>query len=167
MGTRSGDVDPGLVLYLIRSVGMSANEVDDLLNYKSGLLGISGLSADLRAIEKAAGENDRRAELALEIFAYRAAKYIGAFAAALEGVDAIAFTGGVGEHSSSMRSRICRRLEFLGITMDDERNRSAAGELSVRISADGSRVQTWVIPTDEEREIALAAYREATKPSDG
>lgn len=167
MGTRSGDVDPGLVLYLIRAAGMSANEVDDILNHQSGLLGISGLSADLRALEEAAVDSNQRAELALEIFAYRTAKYIGAFAAALEGLDAIAFTGGIGEHSYSMRSRICRRLGYLGVGLVDERNRSATARISTRISVDGSPVQIWVIPTDEEPEIARAAYREMSGPSDG
>ena len=123
MGTRSGDVDPGLVLYLLRSAGMTADEVDDLLNRQSGLLGLSGLSADLRVLEQAASDQNRRAELALAVFAYRAAKYIGAFAVALGGLDAVAFTGGIGEHSAPMRARICRRLEFLGVRLDDERNR--------------------------------------------
>ena len=108
MGTRSGDLDPGLVLYLMRAAGMTAGEVDDLLNEQSGLRGLSGLSADVRDLEQAALEKDSRAELALEIFAYRTCKYIGAFAAALEGLDAVAFTGGIGERSASMRSRICR-----------------------------------------------------------
>ena len=155
MGTRSGDVDPGLVLYLIRTLGMTAGEVDDLLNHQSGLHGLSGISADLRDLEKAALENDRRAELALEIFAYRACKYIGAFAAALEGLDAIAFTGGIGERSAPMRSRICRRLAFLGLRLDEERNSAASGR-EMPISVEGSDVQAWVIPTDEEREIALS-----------
>src|ERR1700694_4326036 len=108
MGTRSGDVDPGLGLYLIRTAGMSANEVDSLFNHQSGLRGLSALSADVRDLEQAAREGDERAALALEVFAYRVRKYIGAYAAALEGLDAIAFTGGIGEHSASMRGRICQ-----------------------------------------------------------
>ena len=158
MGTRSGDVDPGLVLYLIRGAGMTAGEVDDLLNRQSGLLGLSGLSADLRDLERAALEKDGRAELALEIFAYRTCKYIGAFAAALEGLDAVAFTGGIGEHSASMRSRICRRLEFLGLRLDDELNRAASGRAAMQISVESGLVQIWVIPTDEELEIARSAH---------
>ena len=158
MSTRSGDLDPGLVLYLIRGAGMTAGEVDDLLNHQSGLRGLSGLSADLRDLERAALEKDKRAELALEIFAYRACKYIGAFAAALEGLDAVAFTGGIGEHSASMRSRICRRLYFLGLRLEDERNRAANGRAAMQISGEGSEVQVWVIPTDEEREIAWSTY---------
>ena len=154
MSTRSGDVDPGLVLYLIRTVGLTAGEVDDLLNHQSGLRGLSGLGGDLRDLEQAAQEKDKRAELALEIFAYRTCKYIGAFAAALEGLEAVAFTGGIGEHSASMRARICRRLEFLGLRLEDERNREAIGRAEMQIGVEGGPVQIWVIPTDEEREIA-------------
>ncbi len=164
MSTRSGDVDPGLVLYLIRTVGMTAGEVDDLLNHQSGLRGLSGLSADLRDLEKSAREKDERAELALEIFAYRASKYIGAFAAALEGLDAVAFTGGIGEHSSSMRSRICRRLAFLGLRLEDERNRAANGRAATQISAEGGKVSVWMIPTDEEREIASSTHEHVQNP---
>jgi acetate kinase len=160
MGTRSGDVDPGLVLYLIRTAGMTASEVDDLLNNQSGLRGLSGLSADVRDLEQAALEKDKRAELALEVFAYRARKYIGAFAAALEGLDGVAFTGGIGEHSASMRSRICRGLGFLGLRLDDELNGAANGRVAMRISEDSGSVQIWVIPTDEERQIAWSAYEQ-------
>lgn len=158
MGTRSGDLDPGLVLYLMRAAGMTAGEVDDLLNEQSGLRGLSGLSADVRDLEQAALEKDSRAELALEIFAYRTCKYIGAFAAALEGLDAVAFTGGIGERSASMRSRICRRLGFLGLRLADERNRAANGSAATQISVEGSELQVWVIPTDEEREIARSTH---------
>jgi acetate kinase len=158
MGTRSGDVDPGLVLYLLRAGGMTADQVNTLLNHDSGLLGLSALSSDLRTLEQAAVENNASAELALAVFAYRASKYIGAFAAALEGLDAIAFTGGIGEHSASMRSRICRPLEFLGLRLDQDRNRAASGGAAMRISVDGGGVPIWMIPTDEEREIAVSAY---------
>jgi len=154
MGTRSGDIDPGLILYLLRG-GMSAAEVDDVLNHRSGLLGLSGRSGDVRELEAA---NDARAELALELFAYRVARYIGAYAAVLEGLDAVAFTGGIGEHSPSMRQRMCRRLAFLGIELDEARNRSAKG-VEARISADRAAVEVWVVPTDEEWEIARAAAR--------
>ena len=160
MGTRSGDIDPGLVLYLIRTARMTVGEVDDLLNHQSGLRGLSGLSADLRDLEQAALEKGKRAELALEIFAYRACKYIGAYAAVLEGLDAVAFTGGIGEHSASMRSRICRRLGFLGLHLEDERNRAANGRAATQISGEGSEVQVWMIPTDEEREIARSTYEQ-------
>jgi acetate kinase len=160
MGTRSGDVDPGLVLYLIRTAGMTASEVDSLLNHQSGLRGLSGLSADVRDLEQAERKVDKRAELALEIFAYRVRKYIGAYAAALEGLNGIAFTGGIGEHSASMRSRICQGLEFLGLRLDDELNGAANGRSAMRISADSGSVQIWVIPTDEERQIAWSTYEQ-------
>jgi acetate kinase len=159
MGTRSGDVDPGIVLYLIRS-GLSVDEVDDLLNLRSGLRGLSGLSSDVRDLERAALGKDERAELALEIFAYRTSKYIGAFAAALGGLDAIAFTGGIGEKSPSMRSRICRRLGFLGLHLEDELNRADYGNEPREIGAANERVQIWVIPADEEFEIARSAHKQ-------
>ncbi|MCG2785782.1 MAG: acetate/propionate family kinase [Anaerolineae bacterium] len=154
MGTRSGDVDPGLILYLIRTVGMSASEVDSLLNRDSGLRGLSGLSADVRDLEQAALDGNEHAKLALEIFVYRARKYTGAYAAALAGLDAVAFTGGIGQHSASMRSRICQGLDFLGLRLDEARNKTADGHADVKISAQGSPAQIWVIPTDEEQEIS-------------
>ena len=160
MGTRSGDVDPGLVLYLIRTAGMTASGVDSLLNHQSGLRGLSGLSADVRDLEQSAREGDERAELALEIFAYRARKYVGAYAAALGGLDGVAFTGGIGEHSASMRRRICQGLGFLGLRLDDELNGAANGSVAMRISEDNGSVQIWVIPTDEERQIALSTYEQ-------
>jgi acetate kinase len=160
MGTRSGDVDPGLVLYLIRTAGMSANEVDSLLNHQSGLRGLSGLSADVRELEQAERAADKNAELALEVFAYHARKYIGAYAAALEGLDAVAFTGGIGEHSASMRRRICQGLGFLGLRLDDDLNEAADGRAAMRISKGSGAVQIWVIPTDEERQIARSAYEQ-------
>ncbi len=152
MGTRSGDLDPGVILYLMRH-GQGEADLDDLLNRRSGLLAISGRSGDVRELETAAKDGDERAELALEIFAYRAAKYIGAYAAALGGVDAVVFTAGIGEHSSSMRARICRRLGFLGIQLDDALNRASSKD-ERRISA--GTVEVWVIPTNEELEIARA-----------
>jgi acetate kinase len=130
--------------------------VHELLNSKSGLLGLSGTSADLRMVERAAGAGDRRAELALALFAYRARKYLGAYAAVLGGLDAVAFTGGIGEHSASMRARICAGLGFLGLELDAAQNAAAIGDREAVISADGSPVEVWVIPTDEELEIAAA-----------
>lgn len=158
MGTRSGDIDPGLLLYLMESEQMPAGALGDLLNHKSGLLGLSGRSSDVRELEQAAQAGDARALLALEIFAYQACKYVGAYAAALEGLDAIAFTGGIGEHSSGMRRRICRRLAFLGLRLDDARNDDAGHGLPVRISADDAFLPAWVIPTDEERQIARETH---------
>lgn len=154
MGTRSGDIDPGLVLHLMMSIGMKAEEVDDLLNRRSGLAGVSGLGSDLRDIERAASSDNARAGLALEMFAYRVRKYIGAYTAALGSVDAIAFAGGIGEHSPPMRARICRGLELLGITLDASRNTSASSDAITPIHVDGAPVQVWVVPTDEELQIA-------------
>lgn len=157
MGTRSGDIDPGLLLYLLRSAGMTAETVDDLLNHHSGLLGLSGLSSDVRELETAALAGNAAADMALEAFAYHVCKYIGAYAAALEGVDAIAFTGGIGQHSPGVRSRICRRLSFLGVRLDETRNEERV-VLPACITRDGATVQTWVVPTDEELQMAREAY---------
>ena len=154
MGTRSGDIDPGLLLHLLTAVGLDADRLDELLNRQSGLLGLSGRSGDMRDLERAAAAGDARAALALEIFAYRVRKYIGAYAAALGGVDAIAFAGGIGEHSPDARARICRNLEYLGTRIDPARNGSTNPDLPSRISAETSAVQIWMIPTDEERQIA-------------
>jgi len=158
MGTRSGDIDPGLVLHLMTALGMSAPQVDELLNHQSGLLGLSGVSSDVRELEKAAIGGDGHAELALELFAYRARKYIGAYAAVIGGVDAVAFAGGIGEHSAAMRARICRGLEFLGIRIDPASNERATGGAPERISVRGERAEIWVIPTDEEGQIAREVY---------
>jgi acetate kinase len=153
MGNRSGDVDPGMVLHLLRAGHMTLEQMDGLLNRQSGLLGLSGSSSDVRDLEKAAGGGDSAAELALACFAYRVRKYIGAYAAVLGGVDAVVFTGGIGEHSALMRARICHGLEFLSLNLDDERNEAAGGQELASIGAgDGSRV--WIVQTDEERQIA-------------
>ena len=151
-------------MYLIRTAGMTVSEVDSLLNHQSGLRGLSGLSADVRDLEQAERVGDESAELALEVFAYRARKYIGAFAAALEGLDGVAFTGGIGEHSASMRSRICRGLGFLGLRLDDELNGAANGRAAMRISEDSGSVSIWVIPTDEEQQIASSTYSLISTP---
>ena len=127
--------------------------LDDLLNLSSGLQGLAGKS-DVRDLEQAAGQGDARAEMALEIFAYRVRKYLGAYAAALGGLDAVAFTGGIGERGAQMRARICRGLDFLGLTLDEERNGAATGDDAVLISADDGSTPVWVIPTDEELQIA-------------
>jgi acetate kinase len=149
MGTRGGDLDPGAILYLLRN---GAIDMDDLLNHRSGLLGLSGISGDVRELE---ASSDANAQLALDVFAYRAAKYIASYCAALDGIDAIAFTGGIGEHSASMRERICDRLRFLDVVLDDAANRESRTD-ERRIST--GRVGVWVIPTNEELEIARATY---------
>ena len=153
MGTRAGDLDPGAILYLLRD---GATDIDDLLNHQSGLCGLSGISGDVRELE---ASSDPKAQLALDVFAYRAAKYIASYCAALDGVDAIAFAAGIGEHSSSMRQRICDRLRFLGVILDDAANRAPRSD-ERRISA--GRVGVWVIPTNEELEIARATYETLT-----
>ncbi len=154
MSTRSGDVDPGLMIYLMRETGISVDEMESILNRKSGLLGISGKSGDVRDLEAASSQGDTRSELALQVFAYRAAKTIGAYAVVLDGVDAIAFSGGIGEHSNSMRERICRKLGVFGVMLDGERNRSSSQVGAIRISSDGSAIQVWVVPVDEGAQIA-------------
>jgi acetate kinase len=153
MGTRAGDLDPGVILYLLRN---GRSDLDDLLNHRSGLLGISESSGDVRTLQDAAAAGDAKAELALDVFAYRAAKYIASYAAALNGIDAIAFTAGIGEHSASMRKRICDRLSFLGVVLDDSANLAPRHD-ERRISS--GDVNVWVIPTNEELEIARETYR--------
>ncbi len=156
MGNRSGDVDPGLVLHLQRAGKMTVDEVDGLLNRESGLLGLSGRSGDVRDLERLAESGDSAARFALECFAYRARKYIGAYAAVLGGVDTVVFTGGIGEHSADMRARICDGLEFLGLHLDEGANRAASGAAPAPIGADAARV--WIVPTDEERQIARETF---------
>jgi len=154
MGTRSGDLDPGVVIFLQQELGASPAEIQDLLNHKSGLAGISGVGPDVREIEKAASLGNSRAELALEIFAYRVAKYIGAYTVALEGLGALAFTGGIGENSADMRARIFKRLGILGIGLDVRLNQvGLQGADLTRIGNDAAEV--WVVATDEERQIAI------------
>ena len=157
MGTRSGDIDPGLLLYLLRVAKKTPDEIDDLLNHKSGLLGLSGTSNDVRELEKSAVSGDSKAELALDIFAYRVAKYIGSYAAALEGLDAIAFTGGIGEHSSGIRGRICKRLGFLGLHLDEAKNTQTANQ-AICVTTEQSTIQAWVVPTDEELQMARNTF---------
>ena len=152
MGTRSGDVDPTVLQYLMNRYGFSIDEMLTILNKKSGVMGMTGISSDYRDLETAAEQGDERAKLALEKFAYEVRKYIGAYAAALGGCDVLVFTAGVGENSGVMRERICRGLEFLGVKLDPERN-TLRGVESV-ISAPDSRVTVWLIPTNEELMIA-------------
>jgi len=162
MGTRSGDVDAGVLLALLRSGEYDLDSLDELLNHQSGLAGLSGLGNDLREIEQAAAAGNDRARLAINVFAHRARKYIGAYAAAMGGVDAIAFTGGIGENSASMRGRILQRLEFLGVVLDEDRNRDASvvkDKDFARITTERSRVEAIVVKTNEELMIAREARR--------
>ena len=162
MGTRSGDVDPALIFHMVEREGMSLEEVNELLNRKSGLLGVSGISNDLREIQQAAAGGHYRAELALDIYSYRIRRYIGSYCAVLEGADAVVFTGGVGENGVDMRRRITEKLGWMGMVLDAERNQACQGEEGEISTADSS-IKLLVIPTNEElliardtREIALA-----------
>jgi acetate kinase len=152
MGTRSGDVDPGLLLHLLVHEKMTPSQLDDLLNHQSGLRGLAG-TGDVRDLQRAAAGGDARARLALEVFAYRVRKYVGAYTAALGGLDALAFTGGIGEHSAVVRDLVCRGLECLGVCLDARLNENL-GAGALRISAAEGPVQVWVVPTDEEKQIA-------------
>ena len=160
MGTRSGDIDPAIVDFVAAKEGLSSQEVETLLNKQSGLLGISGLTNDMRELLAEASENnDRRARLAIEIFCYRARKYIGAFLAAVGGADAIVFTGGIGENSAEVRAKICAGLEWMGVKLDDERNAAHCNGCEGLITSDSSALAVYVIPTDEELLIARDTVR--------
>lgn len=152
MGTRSGDIDPAIITFLMEKENLSIEEINTLLNKKSGVLGISGVSSDFRDIEQAAEKGNERAQLALDKFSNRVKKYIGAYSAIMGGVDAIVFTAGLGENSSEMREKICSGLEFMGIELDTEENK-IRGEEKV-VSKDSSKVKILVVPTNEELMIA-------------
>ena len=152
MGSRSGDIDASAVTYIMEKLGKKPQEMADYLNKESGVLGISGISSDMRDVENAANEGNERARLALQMYNYRIKKYIGAYAAAMGGVDVIVWTAGVGENQINTRMEACSGLEFLGVKMDAEANQSRGEEKL--ISAADSKVQVWVVPTDEEIVIA-------------
>jgi acetate kinase len=159
MGTRSGDLDPAIVGVIVRKEGISSSEVDTLLNTQSGLLGISGLTNDMRELQSELKEHDdRRVRLAIEIFCYRARKYIGAYLAAMGGADAIVFTGGIGENSPDVRARICAGMGWAGIRVDAQKNAEAVGR-EEKISAEDSKLLVYAIPTDEELLIARDTVR--------
>jgi acetate kinase len=160
MGTRSGDIDPAIVDFISVKEGLSAREVETLLNKQSGLLGISGLTNDMRELLAEEKENnDRRAHLAIEVFCYRVRKYIGAFLAAVGGAEAVIFTGGIGENSPEIRTRICTGLEWMGVELDAEKNSIAKNGFEGEISKAGGRFNAFVIPTDEELLIARDTLR--------
>ena len=152
MGSRSGDIDPSAVTFIMDKLGKKPQEMADFLNKESGVLGITGISSDMREVEAAAAEGNERAQLALKMYNYRIKKYIGAYAAAMGGVDIIVWTAGVGENQVGTRLEACSGLEFLGVKMDAEANK-VRGEEAV-ISAPDSKVTVCVIPTDEELMIA-------------
>jgi acetate kinase len=153
MGTRSGDVDPGALAFIMEKEGLDAKGLSDLVNKKSGVLGISENSSDMRPIEQGVKDGDPRSILTMDMYDYRIKKYIGAYAAAMGGVDIIVFTGGVGENQCPTRAAVCSGLEFMGVEFDDHKNDGLRGKEAV-ISKDGSRVKVVVIPTDEESMIA-------------
>lgn len=154
MGTRCGDMDPAIVTYLMDKKGFSTAEVNAYMNKKSGVYGISGVSSDFRDLADAANGGNARAKAALESFAYKVKRYIGAYAAAMNGVDAIVFTAGIGENDRDMRAKILQDMEYLGLAVDFEKNQSAPRGEEVEITKPESRVKVFVIPTDEEMAIA-------------
>jgi acetate kinase len=161
MGTRSGDLDPGALLFIAEKEKTSIGYTRTLLNKFSGMIGISGVSSDMRNIEEAAAEGNERAKIALEMFAYRVKKYIGAYAAALGGVDILVFTGGIGENDTETRKRILSDMEFLGIELDEKVMDERGRELI--LSTKNSRVKVLVVPTKEELMIARDTYELVNK----
>ena len=158
MGTRSGDVDPAVLQLICNHEDISVDEMLNILNKKSGLLGISGVSSDFRDVRQAAVDGNERAQLAMDTYKYRVAKYIGSYTAAMNGVDAITFTAGVGENAPDLRKDICDYLGYLGVELDEEKNENVHGETTV-ISTPESKVKVIVLPTNEE----LAIARETAK----
>ncbi len=166
MGTRCGDIDPSVVFFLVDKRGYTLEKVEEILNKRSGVLGISGLSNDVKTVLEASHAGKERALLALEIFAYRVKKYIGAYMAALGGLDCLVFTAGIGERSAEMRSRICSGLEKLGVSLDEKLNEDCFA-CEMEISSKDSAIKVAVIPTDEEFVIASETYRIASTRDDG
>ena len=157
MGTRSGDIDPSLLLPMAQKAGLDLEGIHNVINKKSGLLGVSGVSSDHRDVENACAEGDERAQIAIDMLNYQIQKYIGSYAAAMNGLDAVIFTAGIGEHSPDLRREVCRNMDFLGIRLDEEKNAANHGD-EEEISTPDSRVKVWVIPTNEELMIARDAY---------
>jgi acetate kinase len=148
MGTRSGDLDPSIPLFVLEKEGMSAAEVEDLLNKRSGLLGLSGKSNDMRELLDAGRSGDEDSELAVRAFCYRATKYVGAYLAVLGGADAVIFGGGIGEHVPEIREAVCRGLGWAGLELDPEKNRTVPG-FDVSVGREGAAAEVWVIHVDE------------------
>jgi acetate kinase len=167
MGTRSGDIDPGLVFHMQRQLGMTPDEIERVLYRESGLLGVSGVSNDMREINERARQGDAHCQVAMEKFAYMAKEYLGAFAAAMSGINCVVFTAGIGENSPQIRSMICEGLEFLGISVDEAKNQIAVGgKAEVNISKPGSLTAVLVVPTNEEKMIALDTQKIAGLPAE-
>lgn len=153
MGTRSGDIDPSVMEYICKKEGMDINGIMDVLNKKSGVQGLSGVSSDFRDLQAGAADGNERCALAVDVFCYRVVKYIGAYVAAMNGVDAIAFTAGLGENDEIVRRKVVNRLGYLGIKLDDEVNNNGRGK-EIAISTPDSKVPVWIVPTNEELAIA-------------
>ena len=156
MGTRCGDIDPAIVTNLMREMNLNSDQMSDYMNKKCGVLGISGVSSDFRDLQKAAAEGNERAATAIEVFCYGVKKYIGAYAAAMGGVDAIIFTAGIGENDAVIREKCVSGLEYMGVKLDSELNKVRGKEM--RLSAANSKVQVWCVPTNEELMIAEDTY---------
>jgi acetate kinase len=157
MGTRSGSLDPSILLYLQREQGATPEALEDALNHQSGLKGISGISGDMRAILKAAAAGNERAKLALDLYIYRLRSCLGSMIAALEGIDVLTFTAGVGEHAPEIRARVCQRFGYLGLALDEEKNAAASGDQE--ISAANSSARILVVHTEEDWAIACACWQ--------
>ena len=158
MGTRCGDVDPAMVLFIMEKEGLSPHECDMLMNHECGLLGVSGISSDMRDLLKAFQEGNDRARLALQMYTYRIRKYIGMYSASMNGVDVIVFTGGVGENAALIRNMCCTDMEYLGIDFDEEKNKKAIG-IEGELTAQDSKVRVLCVPTNEELVIARDTAR--------
>lgn len=152
MGTRSGDIDPAIIFYLSQQKGLAIQEISDLLNKESGMKGLTGLT-DMRDVEKCQREGDPAATLALEMYAYRVKQFVGSYAAAMNGVDAIVFTAGIGENDTSIRKMVCEEMDYLGITWDEEKDKNRKDDVH-EINVDGAKTKVLIIPTNEELEIA-------------
>lgn len=161
MVTRSGELDPSVVTYLMKKENLTADEVENMLNKKSGLVGISGMAPDFREIEEASYGKSERAAIAMKMFTYSIAGYVAKYAVAMGGIDAIVFTGGVGENQINVRKNICKQLEFMGVEMDEDKNNMRGEEKE--ISKDSSKVKIWVVPTNEELMIAKETVRMISK----
>ena len=159
MGTRCGDMDPAIITFLMEQKGMDVKEVNAYINKKSGMLGVSGVSSDFRDLGEAAAKGNERAKVALDMFCYKVKKYIGSYAAAMNGVDAIVFTAGVGENDRGVREKILTGLDYLGVKVDFDYNKTAPRGEEIEISAKDSKVKVFVIPTDEEMVIARDTAR--------
>ena len=159
MGTRSGDIDPSILFYLVEKEELPLNHLHAMLNRSSGLLGLSGYAADMRDLLSEAENGDRRCEQAIDVYCYRIRQYLGSYFAVMNGCDAIIFTAGVGENSAQIRTKVCSNLEYLGVKIDETRNSNPDKLKEYKISADDSKVEVYVVPTDEEMVIALDAAK--------